>query len=150
MVYAMSGFRGSTLRAIRLADARGEITGAPGLAWSYDRDTPYVPSPLLYRGALYFLKSNSGILTALDATSGAVRYTERLQAVPNVYASPVAAEGRIYIVGREGKAVVLSAGAQPTVLATNALPDDFDSSPALVDGEMFLRGAERLYCIAER
>lgn len=150
MVYAMSGFRGNALRAIRLSDARGEVAGAPGLAWSYDRDTPYVPSPLLYQGALYFLKSNSGILTALDARSGALRFTERLQAVPNVYASPVAADGRIYIVGREGAAVVLAAGPEPKVLATSSLPDEFDSSPALVDGEIFLRGVRRLYAIAQR
>ncbi len=62
--------------------------------WSYDKDTPYVPSPLLYRGGLYFLKTNSGILTYLDAPSGQPKYTERLAAVPNVYASPVAADGR--------------------------------------------------------
>jgi outer membrane protein assembly factor BamB len=66
VVYAMSGFRGNMLRAVRVADARGALTGPPGLLWSYDRDTPYVPSPVLYRGGLYFLKSNSGVLTCLD------------------------------------------------------------------------------------
>jgi outer membrane protein assembly factor BamB len=148
VVYAMSGFRGNALRAIRLADAKGEITGPPGLAWSYDKDTPYVPSPLLVGGGLYFLKSNSGILTALDAASGATRYSERLEALPNVYASPVAADGRIYVVGREGAAVVLAAGPQLKVLATNRLDDAFDASPALVDGELYLRGAKHLYRIS--
>ena len=69
-----------------------------------------MPSPLLYRGGLYFLKSNSGVLTCLEPATGAPRYTERLDAVANVYASPVAADGRIYVVGREGTAVVLGAG----------------------------------------
>ena len=147
-MYAMSGFRGNALRAIRLAHAKGEITGPPGLAWSYDKDTPYVPSPLLVGGGLYFLKSNSGILTALDAASGATRYSERLEALPNVYASPVAADGRIYVVGREGAAVVLAAGPQLKVLATNRLDDAFDASPALVDGELYLRGAKHLYRIS--
>lgn len=147
VVYATSGFRGNALRAIRLADARGAVEGPPGLAWSYDRDTPYVPSPLLYRDALYFLKSNSGILTCLDARSGEPRYSERLEAVPNVYASPVAADGRIYVVGREGTAVVLAAGPAAKRLATNTLDDRFDASPALVDEELYLRGARSLYRI---
>jgi outer membrane protein assembly factor BamB len=148
VVYAMSGFRGNALRAIRLADAKGEIAGPPALAWSYDKDTPYVPSPLLVGGGLYFLKSNSGILTSLDAASGTPRFSERLEAIPNVYASPVAADGRIYVVGREGSAVVLAAGPQLKVLATNRLDDAFDASPALVDGELYLRGAKHLYRIS--
>jgi outer membrane protein assembly factor BamB len=147
-VYAMSGFRGNALRAVRLQDARGSLTGPPGLAWSYDRDTPYVPSPLLYRGGLYFLKSNSGILTCLDAQTGQARYSERLGAVPNVYASPVAADGRIYVAGREGTTVVLEAGPKPKVLATNTIRDGFDASPALVDGEIYLRGRQHLYRIS--
>ena len=89
LVIAMGGFRGSMARAIRIADAKGDVTGTPAQAWTYEKDTPYVPSPLLYRGAVYFLKVNSGILTSLDAKTGAVRFTERLAAVPNVYASPV-------------------------------------------------------------
>jgi outer membrane protein assembly factor BamB len=150
MVYATSGFRGNALRAVRLADARGTVADGAGLAWSYDRDTPYVPSPLLYRGGLYFLKSNSGILTKLDAKTGTPSYAQqRLDAVPNVYASPVAADGRIYIVGREGTTVVLAAGPELKVLATNTLDDHFDASPALVDREIYLRGQKRLYRISE-
>lgn len=148
VVYAMSGFRGNALRAIRLADARGEVKGPPALAWSYDKDTPYVPSPLLYGGGLYFLKSNSGILTSLDAASGAARFSERLEAVANVYASPVAADGRIYVVGRDGTAVVLEGGPQFKVLATNRLDDAFDASPALAGTELYLRGARNLYRIS--
>ena len=148
IVYAMSGFRGSALRAVRIAEARGLVAGPPGLVFSHDQDTPYVPSPLLYRGGLYFLKSNSGILTCLDAKTGATRYTERLEAVPNVYASPVAADGRIYVVGREGTTVVLEAGPRPKVLATNRLDDGFDASPALADGDLFLRGRKSLYRIS--
>lgn len=150
MLYAMSGFRGNALKAVRLADASGTVGEGSGLAWTYDRDTPYVPSPLLYRGGLYFLKSNSGILTKLDARTGEPSYSQqRLDAVPNVYASPVAADGRIYIVGREGTTVVLAAGPEPQVLATNALDDHFDASPALVDAEIYLRGRAHLYRISQ-
>jgi outer membrane protein assembly factor BamB len=148
MVYAMGGFRGSMARAVKLSDAKGELTGPPGLAWSYDKDTPYVPSPLLYRGGLYFFKVNSGILTYLDAPSGQPKYTQRLEGVPNVYASPVAADGRVYVTGRDGTTVVLAAGPELKVLATNVLGEPMDSSPALVDGDVFLRGAKHLYRVS--
>jgi outer membrane protein assembly factor BamB len=147
LLIAMGGFRGSMARAINLAEAKGEVTGAPAQVWTYEKDTPYVPSPLLYRGSVYFLKVNSGILTNLDAKTGAVRFTERLP-IPNVYASPVAADGRVYVVGREGTTAVLEAGPALKVLATNALQDATDTSPALVDGELYLRGARHLYRIS--
>ncbi len=150
IMIAMSGFRGNDLKAIRLEGASGDITGTAQVLWELDRDTPYVPSPLLYDGIVYFLKTNSGILSAFDAASGEpVFELQRLQAVPNVFASPVAADGRIYIPGREGTTLVIRHGAPFEVLATNQLDDGFDASPALVDGEIYLRGVEHLYAIAE-
>jgi outer membrane protein assembly factor BamB len=148
LVIAMAGFRGSMARAIRIADAKGNVDGTPAQVWTYTKDTPYVPSPLLYRGSLYFLKVNTGILTNLDVKTGAVHYTERLTETPNVYASPVGADGRVYVVGREGKTAVLEAGPTLKVLATNTLDDATDTSPALVDGEIYLRGARSLYRIS--
>jgi outer membrane protein assembly factor BamB len=147
MLYLTSGFRGNALYAVKLAAAKGDITGTPAIAWSYDKDTPYVPSPLLYQGGLYFLKSNSAILTRLDATSGEKSFSERLQGLENVYASPVAADGRVYVVSREGAAAVLQAGRELRVLAVNTLPEGFDASPALVDGDVYLRGYKHLYRI---
>ncbi|HSG01974.1 MAG TPA: PQQ-binding-like beta-propeller repeat protein [Vicinamibacterales bacterium] len=151
LVVLMSGYRGNSLKAIRLNDARGDITGTSAIAWTYERDTPYVPSPLLYEGILYMLKSNNGILSVFDAKTGTPHYlTQRLDAVPNVFASPVGAAGRVYIPGREGSTVVLKHGPSLEVLAVNALDDGFDASPALVDGEIYLRGYKHLYCIAEK
>ncbi len=116
-----------------------------------NRDTPYVPSPLVYDGLLYVLKSNNGILSVYDARTGTPHYAlQRLDAVPNVFASPVGAAGRVYITGREGDTVVLRNAPTFEILATNSLDDGFDASPALVDGEMFLRGYRWLYCIAEK
>jgi hypothetical protein len=63
----------------------------------------------------------------------------------NVYASPVGADGRVYVVGREGKTAVLEAGPALKILATNTVDDATDTSPALVDGELYLRGAKNLY-----
>ena len=111
MVFVTSGFRGNSLKAIRLADAKGDITGTGAIAWSLDRDTPYVPSPLLYDGIIYFLKTNSGLLSAFDAKTGKPHYqVQRLEGVPNVFSSPVGAAGRVYIVGREGTTAGAQAG----------------------------------------
>jgi outer membrane protein assembly factor BamB len=151
MVFVTSGFRGNSLKAIRLADAHGDITGTPAIVWSLDHDTPYVPSPLLYDGILYLLKTNSGILSAYDAKTGKPHYQlQRLDNVPNVFASPVGARGRVYIPGREGTTIVIKSGPTYEVLAKNALDDGFDASPALVDGELYLRGYKYLYSIGAR
>jgi hypothetical protein len=148
MLFAMSGFQGNDLKAIQLANARGNIDGTSAIAWSLDRDTPYVPSPLLYDGVLYFLKSNNGILSAFDAKSGKPHYqNQRLDGVPNVFASPVAAKGRVYLPGRDGTTLVIKSGPTFEVLAKNTLDDGFDASPALVDKEHYLRGYRYLYSI---
>ena len=150
MVFATSGFRGNSLKAIRLAGAKDDITGTPAVAWTLDRDTPYVPSPLLYNGVLYILKTNNGLLSAFDAKSGTPHYQlQRLDKAPNVFASPVGAAERVYIAGRDGTTVVLRHGRTFDVLAENTLDDGFDASPALVDDQIFLRGYKYLYAIAQ-
>ena len=117
--------------------------------WTLDRDTPYVPSPLLYDGVLYILKTNNGLLSAFDAQTGKPHYqVQRLDKAANVFASPVGAAGRVYIAGRDGTTVVLRHGATFEVLAENTLDDGFDASPALVDRELYLRGYRYLYAIA--
>lgn len=148
-VYLTSGYRGNMLQAVSLAKARGDLEGTEAVLWSHDRHTPYVPSTLLYDDKLYFLKHFRNILSCLDAETGAVLYTEkRLEGITNVYASPVGAAGRIYIVARDGKAIVLAHGAEYKVLATNELDDRFDSSPAIAGDEIYLRGHKYLYAIA--
>jgi outer membrane protein assembly factor BamB len=156
VVYATSGFRGNALLALRLAAARGDLEataenpseGENAVLWSWDRNTPYVPSPLFHEGNLYFLKSNNGILSAHNAASGAALYTERLEGVQGVYASPVAADGRIYVVGRNGVTAVVRHGETFEVLATNTLEDRFDASPAIAGDALYLRGRKFLYCLA--
>jgi outer membrane protein assembly factor BamB len=149
VLYATSGFRGNALLAIRLGRT-GDLTGTDAIAWSYGKSTPYVPSPLLYGGRLYFFASNNGILSCFDAKSGRPLFTaERLEPLSGVYASPIGASGRIYLAGRNGAAMVLKQSDALEVLATNRLDEKFDASPAAVGRELFLRGQEFLYCIAE-
>jgi outer membrane protein assembly factor BamB len=150
MVYAMSGFNGAFLKAISLIDARGDITGTGAIAWSHNRDTPYVSSPLLYDGALYFTKYVHGILSVFDATAGKAHYgPQRVTGLRNIMASPVAADGRVYLTGRDGTTVVIKHGKTYEVLATNKLDDQFSASMALVDDQIYMRGDSYLYCIAE-
>jgi outer membrane protein assembly factor BamB len=149
LVFLTSGFRGNALLAVRLAEAKGDITHSPAIVWRYDRDTPYVPSPLLAGDQLYFLKSNSGVLSAFEAKTGKKLYGEqRLEGVPNVYASPLGVAGRIYVAGREGGVAVVKQGPEFKQLAANHLDDGFDASPVAVDNELYLRGRRFLYRIS--
>jgi outer membrane protein assembly factor BamB len=150
LVFLTSGFRGNALLAVKLDAAKGDIQASPAIAWKLDRDTPYVPSPLLYGDELYILKGNNGLLSCLDARTGERLYgPERLEGVPNVYASPVGAAGRVYIPGREGATAVVERGRAFKLLATNTLEDGFDASPVAVGSELYLRGHKFLYRISE-
>ncbi len=151
LVFVTSGFRGNSLQAIRVAAARGDISDSESIVWAHDRDTPYVPSPVLYDGILYVLKHNSGILTAFDAATGKIHYgPERLPGIGGAYASPVAAGDRIYVAGRDGTTLVLAAGPEFKVIAENRLDDGFDASPALAGKDLLLRGRGHLYCLTEQ
>ena len=148
MVFATSGFRGNNLKAIRLAGAKGDISASGAIAWTLDRDTPYVPSPLLYDGILYLLKTNSGILSAFDAKSGAPHYqAQRLDGLNEVFSSPVGAGGRVYITDRTGVTLVLRNSPKFELLAKNTLDDGVDASPAIVDNTLYIRGYKSLYAI---
>jgi len=150
MVYVMSGFRGNAIQAIKLT-ARGDITDTEAIVWSTRRSAPYVPSPVLSGERLYMGKGNNAYLSCLDARTGEAYYQdEPLPGVRGLYASPLAANGHLYIVGREGTTLVLKDAPRFEIVATNQLSDRFDASPVAVDHQLFLRGHEDLYCIAER
>ncbi len=149
LVFCMSGYRGSALYALPL-DSQGDITGSERIAWSRDRGTPYVPSPLLYDGILYFNQSNNAIMSSIDADTGeTVIEPTRMPAIRRIYASPVGAAGRIYFFGRDGAALVIEHGRQFKVVAENRLFEGTDASPALVGKQLFVRGVKHLYCLAE-
>ena len=148
-VYCMSGYRGSSAMAIPL-DSTGDVTGSDDIVWTLGQGTPYVPSPLLVDGTLYFNQSNNAILTKVDADTGNVLLERtRLPDVRGLYSSPVAAAGRIYITGRDGETIVLDQQAKFEVLATNRLNDRIDASAAIVDDAIYLRGKTTVYCIGE-
>lgn len=148
--FAISGFRGSALLAIRLAGAKGNITDSDAIVWKLDRDTSYAPSALLLKDKIYFLKSNNGILSCFDAKTGKEFYSrQRLEGIGNIYTSPVAAQDRFYVLGQKGLTYVVKAGENFEVLAKNQLDGTFNSSPAIVDNVMYIRSYTHLYCISE-
>lgn len=148
-VICMTGYRGAAAYAIPL-DATGDITDTDRIRWHYKRNTPYVPSPLLYGQRLYFTKGNRATLSCLDAGTGKVLMEDaRLPDLRAIYASPLGAADRIYIVGRDGTTVVIKNQDKLDVLAVNKLDDPIDASPIAVGKELFLRSKGRLYCIAE-
>lgn len=150
MVYVMSGFRGNVLYAVRLGKT-GDLKDSDAIVWSHDKSTPYVPSPLLYGDRLYFFSSNNGILSCFDAKTGKpIIDAERIEGLRNVYASPVGANGHVYMVGRDGTTVVIKDGNKVEIVATNPLDDSIDASPAIAGNEIFLRGQKYLYCLAEK
>jgi outer membrane protein assembly factor BamB len=150
MVYCMSGFQGNALLAIRLGRT-GDLTGTDAIAWTHNKSTPYVPSPLLYNGKLYFFAVNTGVLTCLDTKAGDPLFeAQKLEDLSGVYASPIGAAGRVYLAGRNGVTVVLKQSDKLEVLATNRLDEKFDASPAAAGKDLFLRGREYLYCITEK
>ena len=149
MVFCMSGYQGSALFALPLS-AQGDITDTDTVVWSQNRGTPYVPSPLLYDGLLYFNQSNNAIVSCFDAKTGrTVLDRTRMPALRRIYASPVGAAGRVYFTGRDGVTLVIERGPDFKILAENRLPDDIDASPALVGNQLFLRGHKYLYCIQQ-
>ena len=148
MVFAGSSYEKQALLAVRLEGAAGDLAGTDRVAWTRGHGTPYVPSPLLYDGALYFLRHYQGILTRVEASTGRDRPGPfRLPGIGNVYASPVAAAGRVYVTGLDGTTVVLDGGDRPEVLAVNRLDDRFSASAAVAGRELFLRGERSLYCL---
>ena len=148
-VICMSGYKGYSAMAIPLTET-GDISNSEKIRWSLSKGTPYVPSSVLYDGLLYFNQSNQAILRCVDSKSGEVLFgPQRITGISNIYASPVAANGRIYIVGRGGRTVVLRHSRDYEPIATNELNERFDASPAIAGQQIFLRGTNHLYCIAD-
>jgi streptogramin lyase/plastocyanin len=146
-VYCMTGYKGHALLSIPITGT-GDVTDK--VLWKTDRGTPYVPSAALYDGQLYFTQSNQGILTSLEAKDGKeVIARTRVPELGDIYASPVAADGRVYLVGRKGTTVTIAAGKEFKVLATSQLDDNFHASPALAGKQLFLRGMRFLYCLED-
>ena len=149
MVFCTSGFRGNALLAIQLGRT-GDLSGSDAIKWQVGQATPYAPSPLLYGDKLYVCSGNRAIVSCYEAETGKPNFVKQpLEAVGGVYASPVGAADRVYFAGREGVTQVIRNSDKFEILATNTLDDKFDASPAIVGNQLFLKGKEHIYCIAQ-
>jgi outer membrane protein assembly factor BamB len=148
VVWATGGRRGGEARAW-VAEAPEKGASVEPL-WKVTVDGPHVPSPLAFEGKVYMLKQDSGILSVLDPASGKVEYgPERLDGVADVYASLIAANGHLYVAGRDGTVEVLATKPELVTVAVNELGEGIDATPSIAGDELYLRGLEHLYCIAK-
>lgn len=128
----------------------GQLDSDDGIVWSTRSVAPDVPSLLLSGDRLYFMRGSTGVLNCWNAESGEPLYQPaRLPDVSGVYASPVAADGKVIVVGRDGTSVVLRDTDEFEVLSVNRLDDRIDATPALAGDQIFLRGKKYLYCIGK-
>lgn len=150
LIFAMSGHTLKMLMAIRLG-RQGTLTGTDAIAWSTQRGASYTPSPLLHDGRLYVV-SDSGQLSVFDAASGKPYYQQvRLPKPYSFKASPVGADGKVYLATEDEDVVVVKMGNTFEALATNRLADQsFIASPVIVDGDIYLRSRTHLFRIGER
>ena len=149
VVYVMSGHRNPNLLAIRLG-REGNLTGTDAIVGTNDRGNPYTASPVLHDDKLYFV-TDSGMLTCLNARTGEAYYRQqRLPQPYNFKASPVGANGKLYLATEDGDVVVVKMGEKYEVLATNTLPDQtFIATPAIAGGSLYLRSQEALDCVRQ-
>lgn len=144
----MTGYRGYAIYSVDLG-ARGDVTDSEkAIAWSRTDVGPYISSATLVNDQLYVTKSRDGILYCLNAKTGETIFgPERLPDTSTLYASLVAADGKVYISDRDGTTVVLAAGPEYKVLAVNQLGEGIDASFALIGSQLFLRTENHLYCL---
>lgn len=146
MVICMTGFRSSACFAIPL-DSEGDVSGSDKIVWSSREIGPYVPTGVLYKGMIYASKTSQPVVMAVDAKTGKkLIEPTRLDGVKTMYSSMVAANDHVYATGRSGKTLVIKYGPEFEIVATNDLGEPVDATPAIVDNQIFVRGANHLYC----
>jgi outer membrane protein assembly factor BamB len=134
------------LLAIRLG-GEGDMT-EQAIRWRYQRPVPQVPSTLLYQGVL-FMVNDSGILISFDPATGTVLKEGRLKgAIDKYFASPIGADGKVWLVSQDGTVSVVSAQAQWEILAVNPLGDEVFATPVPADGMLYVRTHGALYAFA--
>ncbi|MGH9942509.1 MAG: PQQ-binding-like beta-propeller repeat protein [Pyrinomonadaceae bacterium] len=138
------------------AGARGDLTLPEGkasseaVAWSRTGRGSYMPTPLVYQGILYVL-ANNGLLDAYDLRTGEELYRQRLPLIGSGFsASPVAADGKLYLSNEDGEMLVIAAGRNFTHVATNSVGELLMATPALSNGVMYVRSAKSLFAIGRK
>ena len=153
LIYITGGYPpGRAMYAFR-PGAAGDISLKSGeeknafLAWTSSKGSPYTPTPIIY-GDLFYVVADNGVLSAYDAKTGAVVYQQRLPS--SFTASPVAADGRLYLASEDGDVFVVKAGRQYELLSRNTMGQPLMATPALSQGMLIVRGQNTIYALGER
>ena len=153
LIYITGGYPpGRTMYAFR-PGATGDISLKSGedknafLAWTNSKGSPYTPTPIVYGDILYVLADN-GVLSAYDAKTGVNIYQQRLPT--SFSASPVAANGKLYLLSEDGDVFVVKAGRHYELLSRNVMGQPLMATPALTEGMLIVRGESAIYALAER
>jgi outer membrane protein assembly factor BamB len=144
-LFITGGFPEHHILAIK-PDGEGNVTNSH-IAWRGTRSTSYVPSPVAHHG-LFFLIGDEGIASCYEPRSGKMHWNERLS--KHVSASLVAANACVYVLDDSGTTFVLRSAPQYELVAKNALKEECYASPALSDGQIFIRGVKHLYCVGKK
>ena len=136
--------RGKNLLLSIKPGASGDATETH-VRWTYPKQVPFCASPLRYRDWLFTIK-DGGILQCLNAATGKASKPLRLEASGNYYASPVAGDGKIYLLDETGRLTVVAAGEDLELLHTSEFKEDVYATPAVLDGRIYLRTAGNLFC----
>jgi outer membrane protein assembly factor BamB len=130
-------------------DGKGDVSQTH-VVWRYTKGLPYVTAPLLYDKILYVIR-NGGILAAIDPENGKLLREARLKdAIGEYYAQPVAGDGKIYFVNKEGKVTVIRPGVEWEELSTGDLEEQVIATPAIAGNRVYIRTEGTLYCFAEK
>jgi outer membrane protein assembly factor BamB len=146
MVFASSGFEKTTLRAVRLGNATGDVTQTH-IAWEQIKGVPTQPSPIFVNPYLYAI-TDGGIATCYAPDNGEIIWQERVGG--NHSASPVFGDGRIYFLAEDGETTAIGVGSQFKVLSKNPLKEKCQASMAVSQGHLYIRGEKHLYCIGPK
>jgi outer membrane protein assembly factor BamB len=144
LVVVSAGYPAKKVIAIR----PGPLTSGPRVAWEYAKGTGYVVSNILYGDYIYLLSDN-GVVTCLDAVTGAIKYEGGRPPVPARFmGSPVAYGGFVAMTSEEGETFMLQAGPRHEIVRTNTVGEPVYSSPAIANGRIYIRGDKHLFAIA--
>ena len=140
--------RGGSLTAIRLGGT-GDVTDTH-IAWTLYSSSADVPTPVAYQGNVYVC-GDRGDVSCVEIATGKERWTESLPRNRYVYsASPVIADGKLYVTREDGRTFILQVGDKPELLAENSVRENTLATPAFADGQIFLRTSDYLICIGKK
>jgi outer membrane protein assembly factor BamB len=136
----------NSVMAVRPAEA-GKLE-PPQVLWTFDKGVPYVASPLFYRDVFYMVK-DGGIFTSLDPATGKPLRQARAAGTGNYYASPIAGDGKVYLVSEKGVISVIKAAGDWSVISSHDLAERSIATPVIADGKIFVRTEAALYCFGK-